>query len=184
MRDDDEMSSTDRTGAPRARLFPRPPRPASGRGGCARIPHSGTPTRVMADGCLQLTPGAPLDIPWHQECPPEVVGDLAHPELTNRIAGTVALRHDDIDLAQLRDDRFGLVSLPRHAGPPARFITSSGWTTSEGVDETGGSRPKTPSRAAPQCPTGTGRSPGREPPCTPHGGQKSLTKRSSPKVRS
>ena len=63
---------------------------------------------------------------------PSVVGDLAHTDLTDRIRHAATLRYQDIDLAQLRDDVFGLVSLPRHEGPPACSSTTPGWTTSGG----------------------------------------------------
>ena len=63
-----------------------------------------------------------------------IVGNFAYADLKNRIRNTVALRHQAIDLAQLRDDFFGLVSLPRHEGPHARSLTTLGWTFSVGVD--------------------------------------------------
>ena len=66
---------------------------------------------------------------------PSVVGDLAHTDLTDRIRHAATLRYQDIDLAQLRDDVFGLVSLLRHEGPPACSSTTPGWTTSGGVNQ-------------------------------------------------
>ena len=62
-------------------------------------------------------------------------GRSRHADLTDRIGHSVALRCQVIDLAQLRDDRFALVSLPRHEGPPAWLSTTSGWTASGRVDQ-------------------------------------------------
>src|SRR5215218_5657716 len=44
------------------------------------------------------------------------------------------LRHQHIHLTQLRNDLLGLVSLPRHRGPPWLESHTSGRTTSKGED--------------------------------------------------
>jgi hypothetical protein len=41
---------------------------------------------------------------------PAIVGHLAHTDLPDRLRHALALRDQNIDLAQLRDDLFGLVS--------------------------------------------------------------------------
>jgi hypothetical protein len=50
--------------------------------------------------------------------PPSIKGDLAHANLPDRVTHALPLRHQNIDLSQLRDNLLGLVSLPRHIGPP------------------------------------------------------------------
>src|ERR1700756_965015 len=49
---------------------------------------------------------------------PAIVGHLAHTDLPNRLRHALALRDQNVDLAQLRDDLFGLVALPCHYSPP------------------------------------------------------------------
>src|SRR5919206_479232 len=66
---------------------------------------------------------------------PAVVGHLGDADGADRIGDGVALREQDIDLAQLGDDLLRLASLPRHRGPPSRLESHTwGWTTSVGVD--------------------------------------------------
>src|SRR5262245_34574751 len=59
---------------------------------------------------------------------------LAHPDLTDCIHHVLALRDQNIDLPQLRDDLFRLVSLPCHCSPPGCQRHTSSRTTSMGVD--------------------------------------------------
>src|SRR6187549_3554983 len=49
---------------------------------------------------------------------PAIIGEFAHADLANGISDTLALRDQYVDLPQLRDDRFRLMALPRHSGPP------------------------------------------------------------------
>ena len=53
LRVNDEMSCTDRIGAPRAGVSSKPSRPTGCSDGYARNVRSGTPTREIADRCLQ-----------------------------------------------------------------------------------------------------------------------------------
>jgi hypothetical protein len=50
--------------------------------------------------------------------PPPIIGNLAHADLADGVRNVLALRDQDVDLPQLRDDLFRRVSLPRHIGPP------------------------------------------------------------------
>ena len=43
---------------------------------------------------------------------------LAHPDLADRIGNVMALRGQDINLPQLRDNLLRLLPFPRHIGPP------------------------------------------------------------------
>src|SRR5204862_381002 len=63
-----------------------------------------------------------------------VIGHLAHPDRADRLRHALTLRGQNINLPQLGDDLFRLVTLPRHCGPPSEQNHSSGWTTSPGVD--------------------------------------------------
>src|ERR1035441_2886488 len=49
---------------------------------------------------------------------PAIVRNLAHPDLADCVGNALALRDQDIDLPQLRDNFLRLVPLPRHIGPP------------------------------------------------------------------
>src|SRR5262249_20880126 len=60
---------------------------------------------------------------------------LTHPDLADCIHHVLALRDQNIDLPQLRDDLFRLVSLPCHCSPPGCQRHTSSRTTSMGVDQ-------------------------------------------------
>src|SRR5262249_32581688 len=66
---------------------------------------------------------------------PPIIRHLAHPDLTDCIHHVLALRDQNIDLPQLRDDLFRLVSLPCHCSPPGCQRHTSSRTTSMGVDQ-------------------------------------------------
>src|SRR5438445_12552946 len=66
---------------------------------------------------------------------PAIVGHLAHTDLPDRLRHALALRDQNIDLAQLRDDLFGLVALPCHYSPPGCQRHTSCQTTSMGADQ-------------------------------------------------
>src|SRR5829696_5757588 len=66
---------------------------------------------------------------------PAVVRDLRNPNRAYRLGNALPLRHQHIHLAQLRNDLLGLVSLPRHRGPPWLESHTSGRTTSKGEDQ-------------------------------------------------
>src|SRR5262249_45969934 len=68
---------------------------------------------------------------------PPIIRHLAHPDLTDCIHHVLALRDQNIDLPQLRDDLFRLVSLPCHCSPPGCQRHTSSRTTSMGVDQLG-----------------------------------------------
>src|SRR5262249_28719659 len=65
---------------------------------------------------------------------PPIIRHLAHPDLANGVHHVLALRDQNIDLPQLRDDLFRLVSLPCHCSPPGCQRHTSSRTTSMGVD--------------------------------------------------
>src|SRR5262249_15216508 len=67
--------------------------------------------------------------------PPPIIRHLAHPDLTDCIHHVLALRDQNIDLPQLRDDLFRLVSLPCHCSPPGCQRHTSSRTTSMGADQ-------------------------------------------------
>src|SRR3954471_21664772 len=67
---------------------------------------------------------------------PAVVRDLRNPNRAYRVGNALPLRHQHIHLAQLRNNLLGLVSLPRHRGPPWLESHTSGRTTSKGEDQT------------------------------------------------
>src|SRR5215204_5506192 len=54
---------------------------------------------------------------------PAVVRDLRNPNRAYRFGNALPLRHQHIHLAQLRNNLRGLVSLPRHRGPPWLDVT-------------------------------------------------------------
>src|SRR5262249_52277142 len=58
-----------------------------------------------------------------------------HPDLADRVHHVLALRDQNIDLPQLRNDLFRLVSLPCHCSPPGCQRHTSSRTTSMGVDQ-------------------------------------------------
>src|SRR5947208_3485256 len=66
---------------------------------------------------------------------PAVVRHLADTNRTDRLGHALALRGQNINLAQLGDDLLRLVALSRHRGPPWSKNHSSGWTTSLGADQ-------------------------------------------------
>src|SRR5262249_13267028 len=70
--------------------------------------------------------------------PRRLIRHLAHPDLANGVHHVLALRDQNIDLPQLRDDLFRLVSLPCHSSPPGCQRHTSSRTTSMGVDQGGG----------------------------------------------
>ena len=49
---------------------------------------------------------------------PAIVRDLAHTNLADRVNNALALRDQNVNLPQLRDNLLRLVPLPRHIGPP------------------------------------------------------------------
>ena len=49
---------------------------------------------------------------------PAVIRHLAHPDRADRFRYALTLRGQNINLPQLGDDLFRLVTLPRHFGPP------------------------------------------------------------------
>src|SRR5262249_32528821 len=65
---------------------------------------------------------------------PPIIRHLAHPDLADCIHHGLALRDQNIDLPQLRDDLFRLVSLPCHCSPPGCQRHTSSRTTSMGAD--------------------------------------------------
>src|SRR5215204_1270444 len=66
---------------------------------------------------------------------PAVVRNLRNPNRAYRLGNALPLRHQHIHLAQLRNNLLGLVSLPRHRGPPWLESHTSGRTTSKGEDQ-------------------------------------------------
>src|SRR5262245_47089317 len=70
--------------------------------------------------------------------PPPIIRHLAHPDLSDCVHHVLTLRDQNIDLPQLRDDLFRLVSLPCHCSPPGCQRHTSSRTTSMGVDHGGG----------------------------------------------
>src|SRR3954447_18271273 len=50
---------------------------------------------------------------------PPIIGDLDHADLADRVSDVLALRDQNVDLPQLRDDLFRRVSLLRHCSPPS-----------------------------------------------------------------
>src|SRR5262249_8011381 len=65
---------------------------------------------------------------------PPIIRHLAHPDLADCVHHVLALRDQNIDLPQLRNDLFRLVSLPCHCSPPGCQRHTSSRTTSMGVD--------------------------------------------------
>src|SRR5262249_33288947 len=66
---------------------------------------------------------------------PPIIRHLAHPHLADCVRHGLPLRDQNIDLAQLRNDLFRLVSLPCHCSPPGCQRHTSSRTTSMGVDQ-------------------------------------------------
>src|SRR5262249_51435291 len=66
---------------------------------------------------------------------PPIIRHLAHPDLADCVHYVLALRDQNIDLPQLRNDLFRLVSLPCHCSPPGCQRHTSSRTTSMGVDQ-------------------------------------------------
>src|SRR5262249_32705879 len=75
-----------------------------------------------------------LDLQPAKLLTPTIVGHLAHTDLPDRLRHALALRDQNIHLAQLRDDLFRLVALPCHCSPPGYQRHTSSRTTSMGVD--------------------------------------------------
>src|SRR6476659_7841327 len=71
---------------------------------------------------------------------PPIIRHLAHPDLADCVHQVLALRDQNIDLPQLRNDLFRLVSLPCHCSPPECQRHTSSRTTSMGVDQHAGQR--------------------------------------------
>src|SRR5262249_61939166 len=67
--------------------------------------------------------------------PPPIIRPLAPPDLADCVHHVLTLRDQNIDLPQLRDDLFRLVSLPCHCSPPGCQRHTSSRTTSMGVDQ-------------------------------------------------
>src|SRR5262249_1338494 len=65
---------------------------------------------------------------------PPIIRHLAHPDLADCVHHVLALRDQNIDLPQLRDDLFRLVSLPCHCSPPGCQRHTSSRTTLMGVN--------------------------------------------------
>src|SRR5262249_30993435 len=63
-----------------------------------------------------------------------IIRHLAHPHLSYCVPYVLAMRDQNIDLPQLRNDLFRLVSLPCHCSPPGCQRHTSSRTTSMGVD--------------------------------------------------
>src|SRR5262249_46315447 len=68
---------------------------------------------------------------------PPIIRHLAHPDLADCVHHVLALRNQNIDLPQLRNDLFRLVSLPCHCSPPGCQRHTSSRTTSMGVGHRG-----------------------------------------------
>src|SRR5262249_36131177 len=66
---------------------------------------------------------------------PPIIRHLAHADLADCVHHVLALRDQNIDLPQLRNDLFRLVSLPCHCSPPGCQRHTSSRTTSMGVDQ-------------------------------------------------
>src|SRR5262249_9189092 len=66
---------------------------------------------------------------------PAIIRHLAHADLADCVHHILALRDQNIDLPQLRNDLFRLVSLPCHCSPPGCQRHTSSRTTSMGVDQ-------------------------------------------------
>src|SRR4029077_16667525 len=66
---------------------------------------------------------------------PPIIRHLAHPDLADLVHHVLALRDQNIDPPQLRNDLFRLVSLPCHCSPPECQRHTSSRTTSMGVDQ-------------------------------------------------
>src|SRR4029078_1710450 len=65
---------------------------------------------------------------------PPIIRTLAPPYRGDGVHHVLALRDQNIDLPQLRNDLFRLVSLPCHCSPPECQRHTSSRTTSMGVD--------------------------------------------------
>src|SRR5262249_38998401 len=65
---------------------------------------------------------------------PPIIRHLAHPDLADCVRHGLPLRDQNIDLPQLRNDLFRLVSLPCHYSPPWCQRHTSSRTTSMGAD--------------------------------------------------
>src|SRR5262249_38071091 len=65
---------------------------------------------------------------------PPIIRHLAHPDLADCVRYVLALRDQNIDLPQLRNDLFRLVTLPCHCSPPRCQRHTSSRTTSMGAD--------------------------------------------------
>src|SRR5260370_38951073 len=72
---------------------------------------------------------------------PPIIRHLAHPDLADCVHHVLALRDQNIDLPQLRNALFRLVSLPCHCSPPGCQRHTSSRTTSMGVDHDHSSPP-------------------------------------------
>src|SRR3954468_15028796 len=72
---------------------------------------------------------------------PAIIRDLGDADRADRVRHRGSLRNQDIDLAQLRNDLFGGVSLLTHSDPPSALTShTSGWTTPTGADQCGTQR--------------------------------------------
>src|SRR5215813_5996901 len=65
---------------------------------------------------------------------PPIIRHLAHPNLADGVRHGLPLRDQNVDLPQLRNDLFRLVSLPCHCSPPGCQRHTSSRTTSMGAD--------------------------------------------------
>src|SRR5262245_56233522 len=59
-----------------------------------------------------------LDLQPPELLAPPIIRHLAHPDLADCVHHVLPLRDQNIDLPQLRNDLFRLVSLPCHCSPP------------------------------------------------------------------
>src|SRR5262249_20128266 len=75
---------------------------------------------------------------------PPIIRHLAHADLADCVHHVLALRDQNIDLPQLRNDLFRLVSLPCHCSPPGCQRHTSSRTTSMGVDQATYRTPRLP----------------------------------------
>src|SRR5208282_4197795 len=89
-------------------------------------------------GLLVLAGLSPAGMAASLAAPDPYWRDLGNADRADRVSHRLALRRQDVDLAQLRHDLFGLVMLSRDCGPPPRPKTYFGVDHFNG----GGSHPR------------------------------------------